>query len=337
MIRLGMIPEGSDTADVIAYQNKLRLAPATREVLNRGDEAQEAKHSNRLNEMETSDELQTARLTYADSLRAAAHDRTVSGQKEIIDYRESKRPAESDGGADAGTDQKQLRKSIVVDSKTATSDWDARARAALVGLEGKARERAIARFEAENGKRPVPVPEVVASRIAAQIAERKLSGDNALEASIRATSVYMAERKRGASLAEASRAAIAEIKDPEQLAKDTEEARARKQAQLAAAKAKAAGQAVEGLSGSKPVPAGKKAPPPPAPADQPPAAKATPAPPAAPAQAAPLAATKAAGAAAARPDRGALLARVKAAYPKASAQQQEAIVDDMLSQMPGGK
>lgn len=335
MIRLGMIPEGSDTADVIAYENKLKLAPATREVFDHEDEAQEAKHDNRLDELETSDELQTARLTYADSLRVAAHDRTVSGQKEIIDYRESKRPAESDGAADAGTDQKQLRKSIVVDSKTATSDWDARARAALVGLEGKARERAIARFEAENGKRPVPVPEVVANRIAAQIAERKLSGDDALEASIRATSAYMAERKRGASLAEASRAAIAEIKDPEQLAKDTEAARARKQAEMAAAKAKAAGQAIEGLPGGKPAP-GKKAPPPAAPG-QPPAAKAAPAPPPAPAQAVPPTAAKAVAAPVAKPDRGALLAKVKAAYPKASAQQQQAIVDDMLSQMPGGK
>lgn len=315
MIRLGMIPEGSDTAAAITYANKLKVAPATQAAYDQADDAQDAKHEDRLDELERSDELQTARVLFADGLRAAAQERGIAGQEEVIDYRESKRPPESDDGV---VDQKQLRKSIVVDSKTATSDWDARARAALVGLEGKARERAIARFEAENGKRPVPVPEVVASRIAAQIAERKLTGDDALEASIRATSAYMAERKRGAGLADASKAAIGEIKDPEQLAKDTAAAREAKAAQMKAAKAKAAGQAIEGLPG------GKAAKPP---------AKAAPAPAGGPA-AAKLASAPTSPA---KPDRAAVLARVKAAYPKATAQQQEAIVDDMLSQMPGGK
>lgn len=202
MLRLGMIPGGSDTADVIAYENKLKVAPATQEAFDHEDRMQGVKHENRIDEMDHSDEQQTARLTYAESLRTAAHNRTVAGQKEIIDYRESKRPLKDDA-ADDGVSWRTM----VNDSKVATRDWDQRANIAVKGLTGKERLVAKDAFERETGPRPVPVPEVVARQIERQITDRGLTGSEAAEAAIAATSTYMAEKKRGASMSDAAKRA----------------------------------------------------------------------------------------------------------------------------------
>ncbi len=330
MVELGMIPPGSTTADVIAYENKLKVAPATQATMDHQDKQQEQSLSNRQAQMEESDSLQRDRMAYADQLRAAAQGRSVQDQKDIIDYRESKKPDKSSGSAGVGW------KSIVNDSRTSVTDYDARMREALTGLSGKQRAAAAEKFRADNGERPVPVPETVARSIDQEIQDQGLQDDDATEAAIAASSQYMAKKRAGTPANQAAKEAVSYVSPTNRIKIDFSgiadvQARAaavtnyasRLQAgapQADAYRAAMAEAEAAGTSVGPPMP-GNKAPT--AHAGAAPAAQAAPA-------------TAGPAKAAAGPSEADVRSRVKASYPKATPAQQDAIVAETLRRLQGG-
>jgi len=312
MVELGMIPPGA-TADVVGYENKLRVPPATQAELDHQDETQRQGHQNRIEELTLSDRFQRERMQIADRLRAAQQGRTLANQKEVIDYRH----AVVDGSDDDSEEDSYDWSSIVSDSKVAASDWDKRTTTATKGLTGKKREEANTAFISENGPRPMPVPAIVAKQIGAEIDGQGLTGSDADEAAIAASSMWQQARRGGASAQEATKKAISFVNPDNRVRIDFSSIKddAKRNAAVADyAKRLQAGESQgqafkEAWTAAQAAAAPQKAPPVPQPA--------------------PAGTTKQLSADDVR-------ARVKTLYPKATPGQQEAIVLRTLAKLQGG-
>lgn len=326
MVELGMVPPGL-AADVVGYENKLAVPPATQAELAHQDQAQATSKQNRLDEMHEEDRLQRERMQLADSIRSAQQARGFAGQKDVIAYRSSVEG--SSGGDDEESDAYDW-KGIVADSKTAASDWDKRTTAATKGLTGKQREKANGDFIAQNGPRPTPIPTIVAKQIGAEIENQGLTGSDADEAAIAASAAWQQARQGGAKPQDATKRAIAFV-DPDNRVridfssiKDGAKRNAAvadyaKRLQSGEPQGQAFKAALAAAQGSPAAPASAPAKPPTQGPAKGTSASAAPAP-----------------QAAKPPNADDVRARVKALYPKASPAQQEAIVARTLAKLQGG-
>jgi hypothetical protein len=205
----GLIPAESKTAQIIRGEGGLELTPE--EKAKQDFEVQErmGREAAQKTQREEIDRLAKERLRFADDLRAAADRRNLAGQKELIDYRTSKRPTRDK--EDAGVPWK----AVVSDSKAAVDDWDERHKTALSGLEGSERKKAEDAFLKANGRRPTAIGEVAARRIARTVRERKLTGADADEAIVSMSSAYMVERAKGTPDAAAIKKAVGTVPQPQ--------------------------------------------------------------------------------------------------------------------------
>jgi hypothetical protein len=207
-VERGYVPPESETAKVIRGEGGRELTPEEIAKEKFSTAEREAREAHDKQQREESHRLQVQRINLQSSLRAAAEARQISGQKEIIDYRQSKK---GDGGGEGGAGL--TWKPIVADSKAAAAEWDAKHTAALAGLREQARADANAAFIKENGNRPSVIGEVPARRIAREVRGRKLDGEAADQAIVEMSATYMAEKARkGVSEQEALNRALGKSK-----------------------------------------------------------------------------------------------------------------------------
>lgn len=195
----GYIDPGSEAAEIIRAEggSKLSKEDEAKQGFTREERLGREKHDTEQEKLE--DKLMRERATLEHGYRMAQQNRQISGEKEVISYREGFEDKGGEGGGEGSKAVKDRADVIVTDSKEAVADWDRRRSDALANIpsgKGK-RDEALRRFIRENGPRPTPIPRTIARQMARKIAEEGLAGSEADEAAISLSASFAQEVKKG--------------------------------------------------------------------------------------------------------------------------------------------
>jgi hypothetical protein len=213
----GQLDPKSDTAKAGRYKVGLDVSPAEQAKMNQQLTVQDVSLQNSLEKQANADKLERGRMGIADSLKAKQLARTVAAQKGMVDYRAASAAAGGDGdGADSEDDSDVDDidpKALVTDSAQVVKDYDTGLKQAISGIPIKAQKKAKDAYIAQNGARPVAVPLTVAQQISAAAAKKGLTGPDAADATIAASSAYVNFRRNGDDMPTAFKKSITYV-DP---------------------------------------------------------------------------------------------------------------------------